>query len=106
MTESQKSPFTRFAPLAIVVGVAIVGLLGPGIPADGPPDLGVLSLLPALTTLVLVFFTREVVSSLFMGILVAGFMIKDLNIIDRFLIPSVGSENFAVILLVYLWALG
>ena len=106
MTKSQKSPFKRFAPLVIVIAVAIVGLLGPGIPAEGPPDLGVRSLLPALTTLVLVFFTREVVSSLFMGIVVAGFMIRDLNIIDRFLIPSVGSESFAVILLVYLWALG
>jgi Na+/H+ antiporter NhaC len=67
---------------------------------------GFTSLLPALTTLVLVFFTRDVVSSLFLGIAVAGFVIADINIIDRFLIPSIGTEGFAVILLVYLWALG
>jgi Na+/H+ antiporter NhaC len=67
---------------------------------------GFASLLPALVTLVLVFFTREVVSSLFVGILMAGVVIRDANIIDRFLIPSIGSESFALILLVYLWALG
>jgi len=67
---------------------------------------GLSSLLPALTTLVLVFFTRDVVSSLFLGILVAGFVIADVNIIDRFLLPSLATPSFAVILLVYLWALG
>jgi len=67
---------------------------------------GLSSLLPALVTLVLVFFTREVVSSLFMGIMTAAFVVRDPNVIDLFLIPSIGSENFALILLVYLWALG
>jgi Na+/H+ antiporter NhaC len=74
---------------------------------------GFASLLPALTTLILVFFTRDVVSSLFLGILVAGFVLfgasgsfSDVNIIQGFLIPSIGSSSFAVILLVYLWALG
>jgi Na+/H+ antiporter NhaC len=67
---------------------------------------GFTSLLPALTTLVLVFFTRDVVSSLFLGILVAGFVVSDINIIERFLIPSIGTQSFAVILLVYLWFLG
>ncbi|TVP78199.1 MAG: sodium:proton antiporter [Gemmatimonadales bacterium] len=80
---------------------------------DDGGHFGLASLLPALTTLVLVFFTRDVVSSLFLGIVVAGFVlfassgaVSDLNIIQEFLIPSIGSESFAVILLVYLWALG
>ena len=67
---------------------------------------GFASVLPAVVTLVLVFFTREVVSSLFAGIVVGGFVVRDVNIVDRFLIPSIGSESFAVILLVYLWARG
>lgn len=67
---------------------------------------GFASILPALTTLLLVFITREVVSSLFAGIVVAGVVIRDPNLLDQFLIPSIGSESFAVILLVYLWALG
>jgi Na+/H+ antiporter NhaC len=67
---------------------------------------GFASLLPALVTLVLVFFTRDVVSSLFLGIVVAGVVIANVNIIQTFLIPSIGSSSFAVILLVYLWALG
>jgi Na+/H+ antiporter NhaC len=83
------------------------------VPVEEGGHYGFTSLLPALTTLILVFFTRDVVSSLFLGILVAGFVLfgasgagADLDIIDRFLIPSIGSESFAVILLVYLWALG
>lgn len=67
---------------------------------------GFSSLLPALITLILVFFTRDVVSSLFLGIVVAGFVVSDINIIQGFLIPSLATESFAVILLVYLWALG
>jgi Na+/H+ antiporter NhaC len=47
-----------------------------------------------------------VVSSLFLGIVVAGFVVSDVNIIQGFLIPSIGTSSFAVILLVYLWALG
>jgi Na+/H+ antiporter NhaC len=67
---------------------------------------GLTSLLPALTTLVLVFLTRDVVSSLFLGIVVAGIVVSDLDIVDRFLLPSLATNSFAVILLVYLWALG
>jgi Na+/H+ antiporter NhaC len=74
-------------------------------PAEGA-HLGFWSLLPALTTLVLVFLTREVVSSLFAGIVVAGVVSGQLNIGRAFLIPAIGSEQYALILLVYLWALG
>jgi Na+/H+ antiporter NhaC len=68
--------------------------------------IGIWSVLPALTTLLLVFITREVVSSLFAGIAVAGVVSGQLNIIAGFLIPAIGSEQYALILLVYLWALG
>jgi len=108
-SEPPGSPVRRWAPF-VIAGVAAVGalFLSPGgveILEEGA-HFGFASVLPALTTLVLVFFTREVVSSLFAGIAVAGFVVRDVNIIDRFLLPSIGSESFAVILLVYLWALG
>jgi len=106
---SPDSPVRRWAPFVLVALGALLALaVSPGgmeTVQDGG-HFGFASLLPALTTLVLVFFTREVVSSLFAGIAVAGFVVRDPNIIDRFLIPSIGSESFAVILLVYLWALG
>jgi Na+/H+ antiporter NhaC len=41
-----------------------------------------------------------------MGVLLGGLVTTEYNIIQAFLIPSVGSERYAVILLVYLWALG
>jgi Na+/H+ antiporter NhaC len=74
-------------------------------PAEGA-HIGVWSLLPALTTLILVFVTREVISSLFAGIAVAGIVSGQLNLVSDFLIPAIGSEQYALILLVYLWALG
>ncbi len=99
----------RIAPAAIAaLAMAIAWSVTPTLDvavADGG-HYGFASLLPALTTLVLVFFTRDVVSSLFLGIVVAGVVVADLNIVQGFLIPSIGSESFAVILLVYLWALG
>src|SRR5690606_39730143 len=67
---------------------------------------GFASLLPPLVTLVLVFVTREVVSSLFLGIAVGGLVSANYNIIDAYLLPAIGSESYAVILLVYLWCLG
>jgi Na+/H+ antiporter NhaC len=75
------------------------------LPEEGQ-HIGVWSVLPALTTLLLVFITREVVSSLFAGIAVAGVVSGQLNIIAGFLLPAIGSEQYALILLVYLWALG
>ncbi len=102
-------PWRKWSPF-VLTGLAILlaWTLTPELtqPVEEGGHYGFTSLLPALTTLVLVFFTRDVVSSLFLGILVAGFVIADVNIIDRFLIPSIGTESFAVILLVYLWALG
>ena len=67
---------------------------------------GFLSLVPALATLAICFATRNVILALFLGIVLGGLITTDYNIIQAFLIPSVGSERYAQILLVYLWALG
>ena len=65
-----------------------------------------MSLVPALATLVICFVTRNVILALFMGVLLGGLVTTQYNIIKDFLIPSIGSERYAQILLVYLWALG
>jgi Na+/H+ antiporter NhaC len=90
--------------LALAAALALLG--EPVAAPDGAIRYGASSILPALVTLVLVFLTREVVASLFLGIVMGGVVARDWNVIDRFLIPSIGSESFAVILLVYLWGLG
>jgi len=65
-----------------------------------------MSLVPALATLVICFVTRNVILALFMGVVLGGLVTTQYNIVTEFLIPSIGSERYAQILLVYLWALG
>jgi len=67
---------------------------------------GFWSILPPLIAIVLAFWMREVVSALFIGIAAGGLIAGKVNIIDAFLLPAIGTEDFALILLVYLWALG
>ncbi len=67
---------------------------------------GIWSIMPPLVAIVLAFWTREVVSALFIGICLGGVISGNVNIVESFLIPSIGTESFALILLVYLWALG
>ena len=67
---------------------------------------GFLSLVPALFTLVICFTTRNVILALFMGVVFGGLVTGNYNIIQHFMIPSLGTERYAQILLVYLWALG
>ena len=67
---------------------------------------GFLSLVPALATLLICFVTRNVILALFMGVVLGGLVTTRYDIIREFLIPSIGSERYAQILLVYLWALG
>lgn len=72
-----------------------------------------LSLLPSLVTLGLAFATRQVIVSLFLGVVAGGlvhaWIIQDLaplNIIETYLLPATGSISYSALLLVYLWCLG
>jgi len=72
-----------------------------------------LSLLPALVTIGLAFATRQVIPSLFAGVVVGSGVLYtqtgqagDLNFVTRFFLPSLGSPRYAEILLIYLWCLG
>jgi len=65
-----------------------------------------LSLLPAFTAIGLALYTREVLPSLFAGIVVGGVISARYNIVNEFLIPAIGSVQYATVLLVYLWCLG
>lgn len=76
-------------------------------------SLGWLTLLPAVATVFLAFATRQVLLALFIGICTGGVVLAlqtgqlaDVNIVTRFLLPAIGSETYAVILLIYLWCLG
>ena len=93
------------ALMLLACGVAI-WVLGPGRPPAEGEHLGIWSLLPALITLIVVFLTREVIVSLLLGIAVGGLVSARPNILEAFVLPAVGSESYALILVVYLWALG
>ncbi|MBT8077020.1 MAG: sodium:proton antiporter [Gammaproteobacteria bacterium] len=67
---------------------------------------GWLSLLPAVAALAICFLTRNVIFALFTGIMLAGAITGQYNIIEHFLLPSLGTRRYAEILLIYLWALG
>jgi Na+/H+ antiporter NhaC len=74
--------------------------------APGHEDFGFWSIVPAALTLVLCFYTKEVISALFIGIAVGGVVSGNFNVIGAYLLPAVGTESYAQILLVYLWCLG
>lgn len=74
--------------------------------SDDSQDFGFWSLVPALATLILCFATKEVIPSLFAGVALGGIISGKFNIVQEFLIPSIGSEKYGEILLVYLWCLG
>lgn len=85
----------------VVAGVAVAGRF----PQQGD-HFGFWSILPPAVAIILAFATREVVSSLFIGIALGGVISGKLNIVQEYLIPSIGSPGYGLILLVYLWALG
>jgi len=75
-------------------------------PGDVQDHYGLWSLFPAVLTIVTCFITRNVLLALLFGVFAGGLVSGQLNIIKAFLVPSLGSENYAQMLLVYLWALG
>jgi Na+/H+ antiporter NhaC len=91
---------------ALLTAVLLLIFFAAGDQPEEGGHIGFWSLLPALTTLALVFITREVISSLFLGIAVGGVVSGQFNLISTFMIPAIGSASYAMILIVYLWALG
>jgi Na+/H+ antiporter NhaC len=89
---------------ACVLG--LLWLLPHGVEPAPAGHYGIASAVPALLTLVLVFLTREVILSLVIGIVAGGIIIGNWNVLEAFIFPSLGTESFALILVVYLWALG
>jgi Na+/H+ antiporter NhaC len=96
----------RWAVAALVLGGLGVAVYFAGDIPKQDGHYGVWSILPPLIAIVLAFWMREVVSALFIGIAAGGLIAGKVNIIDAFLLPAIGTEDFALILLVYLWALG
>lgn len=104
---------TLFAFIASAVGTQS---------SDGQVHYGIMSLVPAAVAIGLAFVTRNVLLSLFMGIVSGGviyafgaaplgsspldFPYMRTNILETFVLPTVGSRGFAIILVVYLWCLG
>ncbi len=88
------------------IALIIAGIYSSGHFPEQNGHYGFWSIMPPLVAIVLAFYTREVVSALFIGICLGGVIAGNINVIEGFLIPSIGTESFAVILLVYLWALG
>jgi Na+/H+ antiporter NhaC len=86
--------------------ILIAALVAAGRFPEQDGHFGFWSVLPPAVAIILGFLTREVVSALFVGIALGGVISGKLNIVKHFLIPSIGSESYALILLVYLWALG
>jgi Na+/H+ antiporter NhaC len=73
---------------------------------EGQAHFGIYSLIPAIVTLALCFYTRNVILALFVGVLLGGLISANYNILNAYLVPSLGSKRYAQILLLYLWALG
>ncbi|MGB1586818.1 MAG: Na+/H+ antiporter NhaC family protein [Thermoplasmatota archaeon] len=114
--------------LMLGIGIVILGILAVIASAVGTQTsgdrvhYGFMSLVPAAVAIGLAFATRNVLLSLFMGILSGGviyaFGAVDLgssamdfpyartNVLETFILPTVGSSGFAIILVVYLWCLG
>ena len=82
---------------ACLLGAAAIWWAAPGADAE---SYGGWSLLPAGLTLLVCFITRNVILALFVGVFSGGLVSGQLNIVQAYLIPSLGTENYAQILLV------
>lgn len=67
---------------------------------------GLWSLLPAFVTIALCLISREPIIALLAGIVSGAFLMGQFDITDKVLIPSLGTESAAAILVLYLWLLG
>ena len=100
------TPFSRAGVALVLLTIPLVIVLSgsESVKVDG--HYGVLSLLPAAVAILLAFLTRQVLFALLLGVFVGGLVVRDINILGRFMIPAIGSEQYALILVVYLWCLG
>jgi Na+/H+ antiporter NhaC len=92
--------------LAFTAVLVVLGIVFEGRFTQIGDHYGLWSVMPPLVAIVMAFWTKEVISSLFVGIALGGVIAGQLNVVQQFLIPSIGTESFALILLVYLWSLG
>lgn len=92
--------------ILLIIASAWHGIIGEHEITEARKHYGFFSLVPALVTLFICFYTRNVLLALFLGVVLGGLITAQYNIIDAYLIPSLGSKRYAQILLVYLWALG
>src|SRR5699024_6402979 len=111
MTQKDESWVTSISKgnrinLLITFTLIVLGIIFAGHFPDYGGHFGFWSMYPPLVAIRLAFWTQEVISSLFVVIALGGVISGKLNIIQEFLIPSIGPEDFALILLVYLWSLG
>ncbi|MBL7127931.1 MAG: sodium:proton antiporter [Ignavibacteria bacterium] len=67
---------------------------------------GFWSLLPALIAILLCWQTKEPITSLFAGIVSGALLLGRFDLTDEVLLPSIGTESAAGILILYLWLLG
>ena len=105
ISEKNKRSFRWiFIITAFIIIAGSIGLAGSFPQHEG--HYGFWSILPPLFAIVLALWTREVISALFLGIALGGVITGKLNLIQEFLLPSIATEGYALILLVYLWALG
>lgn len=102
----QDSVVRRRIVTGFILALIVAGIFFAGHFPEQNGHYGIWSIMPPLVAIVLAFYTTEVVSSLFVGICLGGVISGKLNIVQDFLIPSIGTESFALILMVYLWALG
>jgi Na+/H+ antiporter NhaC len=99
-------PRVRWLGAAVAAALIAVAVLFAGdFPSNGE-HYGWWSIVPPVVALVLAFALREVISALFIGVVLGGVISGRLNVVQEFLIPSIGSPGYGLILLVYLWALG
>jgi Na+/H+ antiporter NhaC len=97
----------RLLGLALLVaGLAALALAGPGRLPVEDGHAGFFSVLPALVTVAVAFALKDVMVALFCGIAVGGAVASRWNLLDAFILPAVGTASFAIVLVVYLWALG
>ncbi|ADL12032.1 Na+/H+ antiporter NhaC family protein [Acetohalobium arabaticum] len=107
MNKNMKKQMKKW--LLLTVGVVAftfmlssVGFAG----GESAENYGILSIVPPILALTLAFVTRQVVPALFLGVVAGGIITGNFDIVGEYLIPSLGSEGYAQILLVYLWCLG